>query len=63
MNQTDTSIEEGSEVTPVNGDPHSESIASELGPGAEKLQGERNVNIESLYEVGSLYVFPLLFIL
>ncbi len=43
--------EEGSEVTPVNGDPHSESVATELGPGVQKMQGERNVNVESLYEV------------
>ena len=43
--------EEGSELTPVNGDDRSESIASELGPGCKPLEGSRNVNIESLYEV------------
>jgi hypothetical protein len=46
-----TSVEEGSESTPVNGDPASEKLASELGPGCQSLEGTRNVNIESLYEV------------
>jgi hypothetical protein len=45
------SAEEGSESTPVNGDPASEKLASELGPGCQSLEGTRNVNIESLYEV------------
>ncbi|KIR32103.1 hypothetical protein I352_05333 [Cryptococcus deuterogattii MMRL2647] len=45
--------EEGSEVTPENGDPHSESVGSDLGPDAHKLVGERNVNIESMFEYGS----------
>ena len=43
--------EEGSEVTPVNGDDVTETIASELGPGITPMRGERDVNIESLYEV------------
>ncbi|WWD17587.1 hypothetical protein CI109_102028 [Kwoniella shandongensis] len=45
--------EEGSESTLVNGDPRSEKLASELGPGCQALEGTRNVNIESLYEYGS----------
>ncbi|KAL1658849.1 carbohydrate esterase family 4 protein [Schizophyllum commune] len=45
--------EEGSEVTPVNGDDVTETIASELGPGITPMRGERDVNIESLYEYGS----------
>ncbi|RSH83778.1 hypothetical protein EHS25_005393 [Saitozyma podzolica] len=44
--------EEGSEASPMNGDPQSEKLCSELGPGCEALDG-RNVNIESLYEYGS----------
>lgn len=43
--------EEGSEATPINGDGRSERLASELGPGCQALEGTRNVNIESLYEV------------
>ena len=43
--------EEGSESTLVNGDDKSERLASELGPGCQSLDGARNVNIESLYEV------------
>lgn len=46
--------EEGSETAVVNGDDRSENIASELGPSCEPLEGERNVNIESLYEVYAL---------
>jgi len=45
--------EEGSEVTPVNGDNTTEVLASELGPGVKAMAGTRNVNIESLYEYGS----------
>jgi hypothetical protein len=37
-------------ASPMNGDPQSEKLCSELGPGCEALDG-RNVNIESLYEV------------
>jgi hypothetical protein len=36
----------------VNGDRGSEKLASELGPSCQSLEGTRNVNIESLYEVG-----------
>ena len=43
--------EEGSESTIVNGDTGSEKLASELGPSCQTLEGTRNVNIESLYEV------------
>ena len=43
--------EEGSESTIVNGDSGSEKLASELGPSCQSLEGTRNVNIESLYEV------------
>jgi hypothetical protein len=43
--------EEGSESTIVNGDTGSEKLASELGPSCQSLEGTRNVNIESLYEV------------
>lgn len=46
--------EEGSESTTVNGDKGSERLASELGPGCQSLEGTRNVNIESLYEVGMI---------
>ncbi|KAF9058701.1 putative polysaccharide deacetylase family protein [Rhodocollybia butyracea] len=45
--------EEGSEVTPVNGDNMTEVLSSELGPGVKPMIGTRNVNIESLYEYGS----------
>lgn len=45
------SSEEGSESTIINGDKGSERLASELGPGCQSLEGTRNVNIESLYEV------------
>jgi hypothetical protein len=38
-------------VSPLNGDPWSESIASEPGLGWQPIEGQRNVNIESLYEV------------
>ncbi|KAF5336218.1 hypothetical protein D9757_015318 [Collybiopsis confluens] len=44
--------EEGSEVTPVNGDSTTEVLGSELGPGVQPMQGTRNVNMESIYEVG-----------
>jgi hypothetical protein len=47
--------EEGSESTLVNGDPASESLASELGPSCQALEGTRNVNIESLYEVSDIF--------
>lgn len=43
--------EEGSEVTPVNGDDTTEVLASEMGPGVKPMVGMRNVNMESLYEV------------
>ncbi|KIK53041.1 carbohydrate esterase family 4 protein [Collybiopsis luxurians FD-317 M1] len=45
--------EEGSELTPVNGDNTTEVLASELGPGVQPMEGMRNVNMESLYEYGS----------
>ncbi|KZV63513.1 carbohydrate esterase family 4 protein [Peniophora sp. CONT] len=46
--------EEGSEVTPVNGDSVTETAASELGPGVTPMtDGQRDVNMESLYEYGS----------
>lgn len=48
--------EEGSEVSLVNGDLHSEHIGSDLGPGCEPIQGSRNVNIESLYEVSPVQI-------
>ncbi|KAK7453521.1 hypothetical protein VKT23_011801 [Stygiomarasmius scandens] len=41
--------EEGSEVTPANGD----RVTETLGPGVPQMVGERNVNMESLYEYGS----------
>lgn len=43
--------EEGSESTIMNGDKTSVGIASELGPGGMMFDNERDVNIESLYEV------------
>lgn len=43
--------EEGSELCPLNGDPTSEWIGSELGPATGPLKG-RNTHIESLYEYG-----------
>lgn len=49
--RADNLTEEGSESTLVNGDDKSERLASELGPGCQSLDGARNVNIESLYEV------------
>jgi putative urate catabolism protein len=45
-------VEEGAEYSIENGDQHSESILSDLGIGAP-LIGERNLNIESLYDYGS----------
>ncbi|WRT67575.1 uncharacterized protein IL334_004547 [Kwoniella shivajii] len=45
--------EEGSEHTPVNGDKVTETLASELGPGVTPHIGQRDVNMESLYEYGS----------
>ncbi|KAL7418670.1 hypothetical protein Q5752_006353 [Cryptotrichosporon argae] len=45
--------EEGSEHTPVNGDGTTETLASELGPGVTPHVGQRDVNMESLYEYGS----------
>jgi len=48
--------EEGSESTLVNGDSGSEKLASELGPSCQSLEGTRNVNIESLYEVSGIGV-------
>lgn len=53
------SVEEGSESTIVNGDEASERLASELGPSCQSLPGTRNVNIESLYEVRSLGLWPI----
>jgi len=50
LRSPDSWIEEGSETTPVNGDPRSEKLASELGPSCQSLEGTRDVNIESLYE-------------
>lgn len=45
-------FEEGAEYSVLNGDAHSETILSDLG-GLTPLQGERDLNIESLYEYGS----------
>ncbi|KZO95454.1 carbohydrate esterase family 4 protein [Calocera viscosa TUFC12733] len=46
--------EEGSESTPVNGDGATEVLGSELGPGVQPFDdGQRDVNMESLYEYGS----------
>ena len=44
--------EEGGEYTLVNGDSHSESFLSEI-VGADRWDGMRHMNIESLYEYGS----------
>lgn len=40
----------------MNGDSGSEKLASELGPSCQSLEGTRNVNIESLYEVSGIGV-------
>lgn len=44
--------EEGGEACVLNGDPHSESVLTDLGM-VEPLPGARNMNIESLFEYGS----------
>jgi putative urate catabolism protein len=44
--------EEGGEYSLVNGDTHSESFLSEI-VGAERWDGMRHMNMESLYEYGS----------
>lgn len=46
------SYEEGGELSPLEGDPVAESILSDIAP-APPLPGQRNLNIESLYEYGS----------
>jgi allantoinase len=43
--------EEGAEYSILDGDPHSESMLSEVA--AQPLMGERNLNVESSYEYGS----------
>lgn len=46
--------EEGSEVTPENGDNVTEVLASEMGPGVKPIvNGDRDVTMESMYEYGS----------
>ncbi|PCH36112.1 carbohydrate esterase family 4 protein [Wolfiporia cocos MD-104 SS10] len=45
--------EEGSEATPLNGDELTVTVGSEIGPGATPYVGERDVNMESMYEYGS----------
>lgn len=50
--------EEGSEATPVNGDAKTTAIASELGPGRIPMEGARDVNQESLYEVSVTAYWP-----
>lgn len=45
--------EEGSELTPVNGDDRTEVVGSELGIGLTPHFGQRDVNMESCYEYGS----------
>ncbi|MEQ9349503.1 MAG: polysaccharide deacetylase family protein, partial [Alphaproteobacteria bacterium] len=45
-------VEEGSEYSILHGDAHSESILSEVA-GLTPLPGQREVNIESMYEYGS----------
>ena len=45
-------VEEGSEYSILHGDAHSESILSEVA-GLAPLPGEREPNIESMYEYGS----------
>jgi putative urate catabolism protein len=44
--------EEGGEACVLNGDPHSESVLTDLG-AVEPLPGVRNMNVESLFEYGS----------
>jgi allantoinase len=44
--------EEGGEACVLNGDPHSESVLTDLGAVAP-LPGVRNMNVESLFEYGS----------
>lgn len=44
--------EEGSELTLLNGDRHSESYATDL-PGAVELTNERHLSVESQFEYGS----------
>ena len=46
------SLEEGAEYSILHGDDHSESILSEVA-GLAPLPGEREANIESMYEYGS----------
>src|ERR1700758_4863031 len=44
--------EEGGEACVLHGDAHSESVLTDLG-SIEALAGERNLNVESLFEYGS----------
>ena len=44
--------EEGAERCILHGDKESESLLSDL-PGASTLEGQRNMNMESLYDYGS----------
>jgi len=44
--------EEGGEACVLHGDPHSESVLTDLG-SVEALPGARNLNVESLFEYGS----------
>jgi len=44
--------EEGGEACVLHGDAHSESVLTDLG-SIEALRGERNLNVESLFEYGS----------
>ena len=44
--------EEGGENTVLNGDEHSEIFLSEI-IGAKPVIGDRNMNMESIYEYGS----------
>lgn len=44
--------EEGGEACVLNGDPHSESVLTDLG-AVEPLPSVRNMNVESLFEYGS----------
>ncbi|EJU02312.1 carbohydrate esterase family 4 protein, partial [Dacryopinax primogenitus] len=45
--------EEGSESTPLNGDACTEVLGSELGPNVRPFEdGQRDVNMESMYEYG-----------
>ncbi|KAL8283825.1 hypothetical protein RQP46_005257 [Phenoliferia psychrophenolica] len=45
--------EEGSELTPCNGDSVTETGCNEMGPGLVPMKDQRDVNMESIYEYGS----------